>query len=98
MLLHIHHLNNDTEQPEAYVLHVAPVEARALADAVYAALGREPDAESYSITLGLKSDLDREPEPIIEIIENSLIVPGAANSVEIDNSEHTHQPSYRGNE
>lgn len=71
MLLHVHHLENVEGRPEGYVLHVAPSEARALADAIYAGLGREPDAESYSITLGLKSELDREPE-LPEITDPSV--------------------------
>jgi hypothetical protein len=59
MILHTH---SDVEQEDGsvvdlHVAHATPYEAKMLADAIYAALESNPDAESYAITLGRVEDV-----------------------------------------
>lgn len=75
MLLHLHHLDNNTDLEEVYVIHAAPAEARLLADAIYSALGRDPEAVSYNITLGRKVDLELSHSDVAVAQDSGLTLP-----------------------
>lgn len=71
MLLHTHTIEENGETFGVHVLHAAPSEARALADALVNALEENPDVESYAITLGRVESI----EPVAQEPGNGLILP-----------------------